>query len=66
MARWYAKLQDYDYAIKHVQGKTNSAADALSRPNGEEKDRHPENMTIIAPEMFIKGAFIKTETLTKI
>ena len=33
-ARWHAKLQDYDFTIKHVQGKTNSAADALSRPDG--------------------------------
>jgi hypothetical protein len=30
-ARWHAKLQDYNFIIVHVQGTSNSAADALSR-----------------------------------
>ena len=29
-ARWYLKLQDYDFTLKHIPGKTNTKADILS------------------------------------
>src|SRR5712672_3430462 len=32
VARWFAELQDYWFEIKHVPGKTHTAADFLSRP----------------------------------
>ncbi len=32
-ARWHKKLQDYNFKIVHISGKTNTPADALSRPN---------------------------------
>ncbi len=53
MARWYARLQDYDYKIKHVQGKVNSAADALLRPDNIDKDQHSEKQVMIKLEAFI-------------
>jgi len=30
-ARWYLKLQDYDFTLKHIPGKTNTKVDILSR-----------------------------------
>ena len=30
-AQWYLKLQDYDFMLKHIPGKTNTKADILSR-----------------------------------
>ena len=30
-ARWYLKLQDYDFILWHISGKTNTKADILSR-----------------------------------
>jgi len=30
-AQWYLKLQDYDFILKHIPGKTNIKADILSR-----------------------------------
>jgi len=30
-ARWYLKLQDYDFTLKHIPRKTNTKADILSR-----------------------------------
>jgi hypothetical protein len=36
-ANWMTKLQDYDFVIKHIAGKSNVPADMLSRPEGEEK-----------------------------
>ena len=29
-ARWHSELQDYNFMLKHITGKTNAAADALS------------------------------------
>jgi len=28
-ARWYLKLQDYDFILQHIPGKTNTKADIL-------------------------------------
>ena len=28
-AQWYLKLQDYDFILKHIPGKTNTKADIL-------------------------------------
>ena len=30
-ARWYLKLQDYDFILRHIPGKTNMKVDILSR-----------------------------------
>ena len=30
-ARWYLKLQDYDFTLQHIPGKMNTKADILSR-----------------------------------
>jgi len=30
-ARWYLKLQDYDFTLQHISEKTNTKADILSR-----------------------------------
>jgi len=30
-ARWYLKLQDYDFILKYILGKTNTKAGILSR-----------------------------------
>src|SRR5712675_591411 len=37
VARWYGELQDYWFQIKHVPGKTHTAADFLSRPFVDDK-----------------------------
>ena len=30
-AQWYLKLQNYDFMLKHILGKTNTKVDILSR-----------------------------------
>ena len=30
MARWHADLQEYDYQLEYIPGKTNTVADTLS------------------------------------
>ena len=37
MARWHADLQEYDYEILYIPGKTNIPPDALSRLPGADK-----------------------------
>ena len=38
-ARWHADLQEYDYEIQYIPGKTNIPADTLSRPPGADQGR---------------------------
>ena len=35
-AHWHEKLQDYNFKIIHISGKTNTPADALLQPNGQD------------------------------
>src|SRR6266576_4109794 len=56
-AWWHADLQEYDYDIQHVPGKTNIPPDALSRPPGinQGKDDN-QGITIIPAEKFRSAA----------
>ena len=52
-ARWHEKLQDYNFKITHISGKTNTPADALSRPNGWDIQELTKEMSLIPPEAFL-------------
>ncbi len=43
-ARWYLKLQDYDFILRHILGKMNTKADILSRK--EQVDMKEDNKDI--------------------
>ena len=49
-ARWHADLQEYNYILEYIPSKTNTTANALSRPprkdHGEEDNK---DVTIIPP-----------------
>jgi len=50
-------LQDYWFKIKHVPGKTHTAADFLSRPFIDDKgEQDNEDVVVLPPELFIKTA----------
>ena len=53
MARWHEKLQDYNFKIVHILGKTNMPADALSRPNGQDIQESTKEVSLIPPEAFL-------------
>jgi len=40
MARWHEKLQDYNFKIVHIPGKSNGPADALSRMHQKDEDKN--------------------------
>ena len=52
-ARWHEKLQDYNFKIVHVQGKTNTLADALSRPNGADITEDDRELALIPESAFL-------------
>jgi len=57
VARWFAELQDYWFEIKHVPGKTHTAANFLSRPFIDDKgEQDNENVVVLPPELFVKTA----------
>jgi hypothetical protein len=52
-ARWYEKLQDYNFRILHIPGKANMPADALSRPNSPEATEPAREVALIPPAAFL-------------
>jgi len=46
-ARWYLKLQDYDFIIRHVLGKTNTRADLLSEKDQVDVTRDNRNIKML-------------------
>src|SRR5712672_1586904 len=56
VARWYGELQDYWFEIKHVPGKTHTAADFLSRPFVDDKgERDNEDVVVLPQKLFVNG-----------
>jgi Integrase zinc binding domain len=54
MARWHADLQDYNYEIQHIPGKTNIPPDVLSRPpRADQGNDDNQEITILPPDKFI-------------
>ncbi|KIL54995.1 hypothetical protein M378DRAFT_18347 [Amanita muscaria Koide BX008] len=54
-ARWYLKVQDYDFELKHIPGKSNSRADILSRlPWYKETLPQQEELTMLGEKRFTK------------
>ena len=57
VARWFAKLQDYNLVIKHVPGKIRTAPDMLSRPPGVDQGKQDNaDIILLPPSMFVATA----------
>ncbi len=52
--RWHEKLQDYNFKIVHISGKTNTPADTLSWPNGQDIQESTKEMSLIPLEAFLR------------
>ncbi len=53
MAWWHERLQDYDFRIVHIAGKTNTPADTLSRPPGMDIVEDSQKVALLPPELFL-------------
>ena len=52
-ARWHADLQEYDFDILYIPGKTNIPPDALSRPPGTDQGKEDnQDITMLPQEKF--------------
>ena len=51
-ARWYLKLQDYDFTLRYIPGKTNMKADILSRKNQVNMKEDNKNVQLLKEEMW--------------
>jgi len=50
-ARWYLKLQDYDFILRHIPGKTNTKADILSRREKVDTKEDNQNIQMLKEEL---------------
>ena len=50
-ARWYLKLQDYDFILQHISRKTNTKANVLSRKDHINTTEDNKNVQMLKDEM---------------
>jgi len=53
-ARWYLKLQDYDFTLQHIPGKTNVKADILSRREKVDTKEDNQDIQMLKEELWIQ------------
>jgi len=53
MARWHEHLQDYDFRIVHIVGKTNTPANMLSSPPRADVVEDSQEMVLLPSEPFL-------------
>jgi len=62
-ARWYLKLQDYDFTLWHIPEKTNTKADILSRKNQVNMKEDNKNIQLLKEGLWSRR---KTAEITMI
>ena len=55
-ARWHADLQDYDFVLQHIPGKTNTLPDVLSRLPMQDKGKDDNKGITVLPTLQINSA----------
>jgi len=53
-ARWYLKLQDYNFILRHIPGKTNTKADILSRREKVDIKENNQDIQMLKEELWIQ------------
>ena len=62
-ARWYLKLQDYDFTLKHILGKTNTKADILSQKDQVNMKEDNKDVQLLKDEMWTRKTTTKVTML---
>ena len=50
--RWYLKLQDYDFTLRHIPGKTNTKADILLRKDQVNTKENNKNVQLLKEKLW--------------
>ena len=58
-ARWYLKLQDYDFVLWYIPGKTNTKADILSRKDQVNTKEDNKDVQLLKDEMWIRRTTVE-------
>jgi len=53
-ARWYLKLQDYDFTLRHIPGKTNTKVDILSRKDQVNTKKDNKNIQLLKEGLWLR------------
>ena len=62
-AQWYLKLQDYDFKLKHIPGKTNTKADILSRKDQVNTKEDNKDVQLLKDEIWARRITAKITML---
>ena len=58
-ARWYLKLQDYNFVLRHIPEKSNMKADILSRKDQVNTKEDNKDVQLLKDEMWTRKITIK-------
>ena len=62
-ARWCLKLQDYDFILQHIPGKTNTKADIFSRKDQVNIKEDNKNIKLVKDKMWSRRTTAKITML---
>jgi len=60
-AKWYLKLQDYDFILRHIPGKTNTKADILSRKDQVDTKEDNKDIQLLKDKMWSRKSTSKIQ-----
>ena len=64
-ARWYLKLQDYDFTLWHIPGKINTKADILSRKDQVNTKEDNKDVWFLKEELWSKRTIAEIAMLER-
>ena len=64
-ARWYLKLQNYDFTLQHILGKTNMKADILSRKDQVNTKKDNKDVQVLKEEIWTRRTTAEVTILKK-
>ena len=64
-ARWYLKLQDYDFTLQHISEKTNMKVDILSRKDQVNTKEDNKNVQLLKEELWTRRTTVEVMMLRR-